>query len=166
MSGGRRAAAVAFVVATAALGCGSTSTGTRNDVRAYLQRAAGWAPVEAETARTLERILATQFVDEAEVRHQIADSRPRIVAHLERVRNVPAPSGRLATINDKYVKAWEELLTGYGQIEEGFSSGDYTKLARGREAMAAWRDGLIVVARELRQLASEVGVEAAPLTPS
>ena len=161
---GRAAAAVALAVAFAA--CGSSTTGTRNDVRAYLQRAAGWAPVEAETARTLDRILATEFVDEAEVRHQIADSRPRILAHLERVRSVPPPSGRLATINEKYVNAWQQLLAGYGQIEEGFSSGDYTKLARGREAMAAWRDGLVIVARELRQLASEVGVEPAPLTQS
>jgi hypothetical protein len=114
----------------------------------------------------LERILATQFVDETEVRHQIDESRPRILAHLEKVRAYVPLGARVQKIAKAYVATWEELLGGYAAIEEGFSSGDYTKLARGREAMAAWRDGILDVARELRELASEMGVEPAALTPS
>ena len=153
-------------LALVAGGCGSSSNETRNDVRAYLQKTAGWAPIESETARVLERILATQFVDEPEVLHQIQESRPRILAHLQVVRALAPTNPRIQKINRTYVSAWEGLLAGYAAIEEGFSSGDYTKLARGREAMAAWRDGIMDVARELRELASEVGVEPTTLTPS
>ena len=153
-------------LAMVAGGCGSSSSEARNDVRAYLQKTAGWAPIESETARVLERILATQFVDEPEVLHQIQESRPRILTHLQVVRALAPKDPRVQKINRAYVSAWEGLLAGYAAIEEGFSSGDYTKLARGREAMAAWRDGILDVARELRDLASEVGVEPTALTPS
>lgn len=160
---------VAGVLVSAALvvsACSSSSGEMRTDVRAYLQRSATWAPIESETARVLERILATQFVDEPEVLHQIQESRPRILAHLQVVRGLAPKNTRIQKINQTYVAAWEGLLAGYSAIEEGFSSGDYTKLARGREAMAAWRDGIMDVARELRDLATEVGVEPATLTPS
>jgi len=162
----RGVAAVLLSLALAAGGCGSSSSETQSDVRAYLQKTTGWAPIESETARVLERILATQFVDEPEVLHQIQESRPRILAHLQVVRALAPTNPRIQKINRIYVSAWEGLLAGYAAIEEGFSSGDYTKLARGREAMAAWRDGIMDVARELRELASEVGVEPATLTPS
>lgn len=161
-----RGACLVLSLALLADGCGASSRETRNDVRAYLQKTAGWAPIESETARALERILATQFVDEPEVLHQIHESRPRILAHLQVVRALAPKDPRLQKINRTYVSAWEGLLTGYAAIEDGFSSGDYTKLARGREAMAAWRDGIKDVARELRELASEVGVEPTTLTPS
>src|SRR5439155_1182079 len=87
-----------------------------------------WAPVEAETERTIERILGTQFVDEAEVRRQIRDDRPRALAHLERVRAYAPRSRDVQHIHARYVSAWEELLGGYDAIEQGFTSGDYTKL--------------------------------------
>src|SRR5204863_109675 len=52
-----------------------------------------------------------------------------------------------------------DQLEGYDAIERGFSSGDYTKLARGREAMERWRVGIADVAQQLRDLMDHVGVE-------
>ncbi len=75
---------VAGVLVSAALvvsACSSSSGEMRTDVRAYLQRSATWAPIESEPARVLERILATQFVDEPEDLHQLQESRRRIRAH-------------------------------------------------------------------------------------
>jgi hypothetical protein len=144
----------------AALGCGASSSATRIDLRAYLARSKTWAPVEAEASRTIDRILQTQFVDEAEVLRQIADSRPRILAHLERVRSYVPQSKEVAHVHARYVAAWESLLAGYDAIEQGFSSGDYTKLARGRDEMEAWRRGLVEVADELRELVQHFGVDA------
>jgi hypothetical protein len=141
-------------------GCEGATSGTRIDLRAYLERARSWAPVEGETARTLERILATEFVDEAEVLRQIGDSRPRILTHLKTARAYTPHSKTVAHVHARYVAAWESLLHGYDSIEEGFKTGDHAKLARGREAMAEWRDGLVGVARELRDLMERFGVEA------
>jgi hypothetical protein len=143
----------------ALFGCQGATSGTRIDLRAYLERSRSWAPVEGETARTLERILATQFVDEAEVLRQIGDSRPRVATHLETVRGYVPHSKTVEQVHGHYVAAWEALLRGYDAIEEGFRSGDYNKLARGREGMAEWRDGLVDVARELRELMERFGVE-------
>jgi hypothetical protein len=142
------------------LACRASATATRSDVRAYLARTKLWAPIEAETARAIERILKTQFVDEGEVRRQIADSRPRLLAHLERLRAYAPHSHDVARIHARYVAAWERLLGGYDAIEDGFSSGDYTKLARGREAMEAWRESIVGVARDLRELTQHFGIEA------
>ena len=131
----------------------------RADVQSYLARMKSWAPVEAETERTIERILRTQFVDEAEVRRQIQDDRPRVLAHLERVRAYAPRSKDVQHIHARYVSAWEDLLGGYDVIEAGFASGDYTKLARGREAMERWRAAIADVARQLRDLMEHFGVE-------
>jgi hypothetical protein len=141
------------------VGCHAAPSETRTELRSYLVRARSWAPVEAETARTIKRIFDTQFVDEAEIRRQIADSRPRVLAHLQHLRDYAARSPDLARIHARYVAAWERLLAGYSAIEEGFSSGDYTKLARGREAMEAWRAEIVAVADELRQLMEHLGIE-------
>lgn len=144
-----------------ALACGAApATATRTDLRAYLARSKSWAPVEAEAARTIERILKTQFVDEAEVRRQIADSRPRLLGHLEALRAYAPHSKEVATVHAHYVAAWERLISGYDAIEQGFSTGDYTKLARGREAMEAWRAGIVAVAHELRDLMDHFDVDA------
>jgi hypothetical protein len=121
--------------------------------------------VEAETARTIERILRTEFVDEAEVLHQIHDSRPRVLAHLDLIRPYAPRSADVARIHEIYVTAWERLLTGYDRLEEGFRSGEYTKLADGREGMAAWRDGIMRVAERLRQLAQGFGIDPADVPP-
>jgi hypothetical protein len=156
----RAAVAVALAV-SGGLGCTSSPpTATRIDLRAYLARTQSWAPVEAETARTIDRILKTQFVDEAEVRRQIADSRPRVLAHLQALRSYQPRSKEVAAVHARYVEAWERLLGGYDAIEQGFSSGDYTKLARGREAMEAWREAMVAVARQLRELMQHFDVEA------
>ena len=141
--------------------CGVSPDTTRIELRAYLVRTKSWAPVEAETNRTLKRIFATQFVDEAEIRRQIADSRPRILTHLDQVRGFTAHSKDIARIHARYLAAWERLLGGYDAIEQGFSSGDYAKLARGREAMEAWREEIQAVAAELRELMEHFGVDAA-----
>jgi hypothetical protein len=142
-----------------AWGCHAASDDVRADVRAYLQRMSGWAPIQAETARTLERILATEFVDEAEVGHQIADSRPRVVAHLQQVRAYVPRTDPVRRIHEAYIQAWERLLTGYDALEKGFATGEYSNLARGREAMTAWRDGMVGVARDLSELARRLGVD-------
>ena len=142
-----------------ALGCGGPPGAMRADLQAYLSRMKSWAPVEAETERTIERILRTQFVDEAEVRRQIRDDRPRALVHLERVRAYAPRSKDVQHIHARYVSAWEDLLGGYDAIEQGFTSGDYTKLARGREAMEKWGVGIADVARQLRDLMQHLGVE-------
>src|SRR6185369_8097005 len=68
------------MLAIVAIACGTPQSAVRIETQAYLERSKGWAPIEAETARTIERIFDTQFVDEAEVLRQIADSRPRVLA--------------------------------------------------------------------------------------
>ncbi len=154
------------VVMMVVAGCARQPALTRTDVDAYLRRTEDWAPVEAETAQTIERILRTQFVDEAEVRRQIAQSRPRIAEHLERVRTYTPRSAELATVHRRYVAAWDALLAGYDAIEQGFSSGDYSLLARGRNGMAEWRQELIQVAGELRTLRQSVGADGEGITES
>src|SRR5262245_15430950 len=129
-----------------ALGCHEAPGRTRTELTMYLDRARTWAPVEAETARIIERILATQFVDEAEVQRQIAESRPRVLAHLERVRAYHPGVASVERIHARYTAAWQTLVAGFDVIQEGFSSGDYAKLARGREAMMAWRRSILEVA--------------------
>ena len=149
-----------LAVALLAVACGTPSSMVRTDLQAYVDRIQTWAPVEAETQRTIERIMRTQFVDEAEVRRQIADSRPRVLAHLQALRSYTPHSKEVAGVHARYVEAWERLLSGYDAIEQGFSSGDYTKLARGREAMQAWREGIVAVARQLRELMQHFDVDA------
>ena len=150
---------LALALALFALGCGGPPGAVRADVQSYLGRMKSWAPVEAETERTIERILRTQFVDEAEVLRQIRDDRPRALAHLERVRAYAPRSKDVQQIHARYVAAWEGLLAGYDAIEQGFTTGDYTKLARGREAMERWREAIADVARQLRDLMEHFGVE-------
>jgi hypothetical protein len=158
-----RSLGIILLATCATLGCSSPSTAVRADLTAYLRLMATWGGIEAETARTLERILKTEFVDEAEVMHQIADSRPRIAAHLERIRADTPRTDPVRRIHAAYVATWERLLTGYDAIEKGFSTAEYGNLAHGREAMAAWRDGLVQVARDLRELAQRVGVDPGAL---
>jgi hypothetical protein len=147
-------------VAVAVVACGNPPAATRTDLRAYLARSKSWAPAEAEANRTIDRILKTQFVDEAEVRRQIADSRPRVVAHLTSLRAYTPHSAEVTHVHAEYIAAWEKLLAGYDDIDEGFSSGDYTKLARGRQAMEAWRRAIVDVAAELRELVQHFGIES------
>jgi hypothetical protein len=149
-----------------AVGCGTSSGEARIDVLGYLERAKTWAPIEQETAATIDRIFRTQFVDEAEVGRQIADSRPRVQRHLSQVREFMPRSDDVERIHREYVTAWERLLAGYDAIETGFASGDYTKLAAGREGLDAWRGGIVWVADELRDLAQRLNLDPATGTVS
>ena len=147
------------VVALGLVACRASTGEVRIDVMGYLERAKAWAPIEAETAATVDRIFRTQFVDEAEVNRQIADSKPRVERHLGQVREYKPRSEEVERIHREYVKAWERLLAGYEAIETGFASGDYIKLAAGREGLEAWRGGIVWVADELRDLAARMNVD-------
>ena len=125
-----------------------------------------WAPVEAETAHTLERIMATQFVDEAEVLRQIAESRPRVQHQLDAAMAYEPRTAEVRRIHAIYVRAWRTLLDGYASITAGLEHGDQAKLANGRQAMLQWRDTIVEVAEELRALRDRVGVEMSDVTPS
>src|SRR5262249_39437863 len=129
--------------------CGTPSSVVRTDLQAYVDRIQAWAPVEAETKRTITRILRTQFVDEGAVLRQIADCRPRVLGHLARVRAYAPRSPALAQIHQRYVVAWQGLLDGFDAIESGFATGDYTKLAVGRQAMETWEAAIVHVADDL-----------------
>lgn len=162
----RRSVPIVVIAVAAVAACHRTDGSVAADVQAYLGRAQAWAAVEGETARTIDRILRTQFVDEAEVRRQIADARPRIAAHLESVHGYSPRTPELERIHAKYIAAWEELQAGFAAIENGFDSGDYTLLARGREAMARWKETVLEVARDLRRLADEHDVDTSPAVRS
>jgi hypothetical protein len=144
----------------ALVGCGTPPGAVRIETQAYLERSKDWAKIEAETARTIERIFDTQFVDEAEVLRQIADSRPRVLAHLATLRAYQARSQDIAGIHARYLAGWETLLTGYDAIEKGFATGDYSNLARGREALTEWGNTILGTAQELRELMRHLGIEA------
>jgi hypothetical protein len=156
-----RRSALAVLIAVA-VACSPSDTSVAADVQSYLSRVQTWAPVESEAAQTIERILATQFVDEAEVRKQIADARPRVAAHLETIGKYVPRTSAVERVHQRYVAAWGELLTAFASIERGFETGDYTLLARGREGMARWKEGVLAVARDLRRLVEEYDVELAP----
>jgi hypothetical protein len=117
--------------------------------------------VESETARAIDRILSTQFVDEPEIAHQIGDDRPRVVAHLAVIRAYVPRTDAVRRIHAAYIDAWQELLDGYDAIEKGFSSRDYTLLGRGRDAMLKWRQQIMQVAGQLRDLMGQLGIDPA-----
>jgi hypothetical protein len=143
------------------LACGVSACNARDralqaDLTLYLQRANDWSPVEAETAKTIDRILATQFVDEAEVRRQVVANAPRIAAHLERVEAVQPQSDELQSLHRHYVATWRQLAIGYDRILRGLDTGAVPDLAAGRAALEAWRTGILDTARELRRLQQDV----------
>lgn len=148
------------------MACGPSQGALRTDVEAYLSRAATWAPVENETAHALERILATEFVDETEVLHQLADARPRVEGHLARARGYTPATKSVTSVHSTYLRSWENLLSGFDAIEAGFRTGDYSRLASGRDAMARWRDGLLTVASQLRELKDRTGADPPPIESS
>jgi hypothetical protein len=156
---------VAFLV-TFLAACSTPPAALRADTLAYLRKMSSWAPTEAETARTLERILATEFVDETEVSRQIADSTPRVQRQLTEAEQYEPRTAEVRRIHAVYVASWRTLLDGYSSITAGFETGDQTKLSRGREAMARWRDSIVQVARELRELRDRTGVDPNDITPS
>ena len=150
----------ALTVLAALAACSRAPDATRIDLSAYLARSKTWAPAEAEAARTIMRIFDTQFVDEPEIRRQIADSRPRVLAHLAELRDYHPRSAEVGHVHERYLDAWQKLLDGYDAIEKGFATGDYTNLARGRQDLEAWRDTMVEVAEELRGLMQHFGIDA------
>ena len=156
---------LALLVASLAA-CSTPPAALRADTLAYLRKMSSWAPTEAETARTLERILATEFVDEAEVLRQIADSTPRVQRQLADAERYEPRTVDVHRVNASYLGSWRTLLDAYGSITAGFESGDQTKLSKGRDGMARWRDAIVQVARELRDLRDRTGVDPNDVTPS
>lgn len=141
------------------VGCPSPADqALRADLTLYLQRANDWAPAEAETARTIDRILATQFVDEAEVRRQVTSDAPRVKAHLARIEAVTPTSQELRDVHARYVGAWRDLASGYDALLRGLDTGNVPDIASGRQAMEAWREDIVGVARDLRRLKQEAGL--------
>jgi hypothetical protein len=146
--------------------CSTPPAALRADTVAYLQKMSSWAPTEAETARTIERILATEFVDQAEVLRQIADSTPRVQRQLEDAQRYEPRTSEVRRIHSTYVGAWHALLGGYQSIQSGLETSDQPKLAQGRLAMARWRDGILAVARDLRALRDRLDLEPGEVTSS
>jgi type VI protein secretion system component VasF len=117
-----------------------------------------WAPVEAETARTVARIFATEFVDEAEVLSQTNDGSPRARRHLEAALAYHPASNEVRTIHAVYIEAWQTLLKAFEQIEQGLRQGDQQALAQGRRGLVAWRDQVMDVAFRLRALSDRLSL--------
>lgn len=162
----RHVPALLQVVVAVLEACSTPPAALRVDTLAYLQKMASWGPTEAETARTLERILATEFVDQAEVLRQIDDSTPRVRRQLEEAERYEPRTAEIRRIHETYTGAWRALLDAYASIASGFETGDQAKIAQGRLDMARWRDAILTVARDLRGLRDRLGLEAGEMTPS
>jgi hypothetical protein len=132
----------------------------RADVDRYLAVMQGWAVVELETGKAIERVLATQFVDDAEVMRQLADSRPRIRRHLHAIEAYVPQTPDVRAVHRTYVQAWTSLLHGYDLIDHGLRDADPSSLAAGRTLLLEWRRSLRVVATDLRDLADVADVQA------
>jgi hypothetical protein len=122
------------------------------DLARYLAQAVAWAPQEAEVARAIGRVLETEFVDEAEVRRQLAESLPRVDAQLAAIEAYTPATRRLRSIHDRYAHAWRELRAAYAEIVRGFDTQNSAALAAGRRALVAWRQAIPATARQLREL--------------
>ena len=144
-------------------GCAAPSAPLRQkDLAAYMQQLTHWAPQEAEIGRSVRRILETEFVDEAEVRRQVAESLPRVDAQLAVVRAYRPAGAELQAVHDSYVEAWDTLQRGYADILRALDEGDQAALGRGRQALLAWRHALPATARRLRELADATNAAGPP----
>lgn len=122
------------------------------DLAGYLDRMRAWAPVEGEAGRSIQRILATQFVDDSTILHELEDGIPRADNHLRRIAAVVPQTAPVAEIHSAYVEVWRTLREGLGATKKGLADGDGKAVAAGREAMLEWRRGLRRVAHALRAL--------------
>jgi hypothetical protein len=136
-------------------------TGPR-DVARYLQQLSNWAPQEAEVARAVRRILDTEFVDDGEVRRQVAESLPRLEAQLAIMGAYEARGDDLQAVHRAYVGAWAALRQGYADIMVGLDTGDQAALGRGRRALLAWREALPATAKRIRNLADATNEQGPP----
>jgi hypothetical protein len=125
---------------------------SERDIALYMQTLGDWAPQEAEVARAVRRILDTEFVDEAEVRRQLAESLPRLEAQLALMRAYRPQGDALQAVHEDYVEAWAVLRRGYSDITAGLDAGDQAALGRGRRALLAWRAALPETAKRIRAL--------------
>ena len=145
-----RSIAIFLVVAIAGLsGCGGGQGRSQDELAAYLHDAEVWAPIEAETHRTIKRILQTQFVDEALVRQEVASALTRIDGHLVRIEPMHPRDPGLYAIHQAYTRAWIDLRDGLRLLPEGFDQNDYAKLAAGRKALEMWQAAIVAVADQL-----------------
>jgi hypothetical protein len=136
-----------------------TPASRRSDVERYLAAMQGWAAVELETGQTIDRIIDTHFVDEAEVQRQIAENHPRLRQHLLRLRSYRPASPDVVAVHRLYLMTWERLDAAYTDIVGGMDEADQPRLARGRQGLLEWRRGLRTVATDLRDLAEAMGAE-------
>jgi hypothetical protein len=141
-----------LLIGLLAAACSSAPGELRPDVEGYVRHLNDWAPAEAETARTIDRILATQFVDEAEVRRQIAADSPRVAHHVETIEAYSPATPPVRDIHRQYVEAWQGVASGYRSILEGLDGGDASKIAAGRRALEQWRATIVGVADQVRRL--------------
>jgi len=128
------------------------------DLRGYLVHVREWAPTEAETARAIDRIVATQFVDDAEVRRQVAADAPRVDRQIARVQAVEPATKEMRAIHARYLEAWRGLAAGYATLLAGIDAGDATRIAAGRRALDDWRAAIVETATEIKRLADRVDV--------
>ena len=154
--GGHPALALIFLAA-----CGTNPAAERTDLESYMRHVRAWARVEAEAGQAIDRILATQFVDDDEVRRQIAESRMRVQTHVLELRSPLPSTTAVGRVHKQYVETWQELLKAYDQIELGLDRGDQVALARGRAGLLEWRRDLRSVATELRALVDRYGLPGA-----
>lgn len=136
------------------------------DVAAYYAVMRKWTAADAEASRTVRQIMATQFMDEARVLELIRDYRPHLEAHLKETAAYQPVTSEVRRVHARYRKAWKTLDRALRAVERGFTSGDYRQLAAGRRGMAAWREGLVEVASELRRLMATAGVSTVARTDS
>jgi hypothetical protein len=161
-----RAQIIRGILLFAALATGCTpppAPVSQREVARYLQQLSEWAPQEAEVARAVRRILDTEFVDEAEVRRQMAESLPRLEAQLTAMRAYHVGAGGdLGAVHRSYVDAWAGLRQGYADITRGLDGGDQAALGRGRRALLAWREALPETADRLRVLRDSTNEQGPP----
>jgi hypothetical protein len=149
-----RAAVSTLLLAASLTGCRTAAPPQEvaTDVAAYLDRVSFWSPIEGETGRSIERILATQFVEESAVLHELDECIPRTAAHLRRIQAYQPRTSPLQAVHEKYLLAWTTLDQGFAQLQDGIRRAEGSALAEGREALLAWRRGLRTVAADLLQL--------------
>jgi hypothetical protein len=141
-------------------GCTSSPVSERHAVEEYVTRLQAWSPVEGEIGAAIDRIVATHFVDEAEVRRQIAESRSRLRAHMVDIRTYRPRTDAIRRLHAEYTMAWGRLMRTYLQIETGLEQGDQRALADGRQGLLRWRRDLRGIADHLRRLLEQY--DAAP----
>jgi len=129
-----------------------TARAISTDLAGYLERMKAWAPVEGEAGRSIQRVLATQFVDHSTILHEIDEGIPRVDRHLRRIEAVVPQSAQVAAIHADYVAVWKTLRRGLESTRVGLLQSDGEAVASGREAMLEWRRGLRRVADALRAL--------------